>query len=112
MVATPMLFLNYFCRPAAISVATPWFSSPSMAHSRSSKISSLVLVPSTSANTACIVGCGGILPKESSPTVVFKGFGIIVTHGPIRVATSFPRVLIGNEKEACLASKYSPTGGV
>jgi len=83
-----------------------------MAHSRSSKISSLVLVPSTSVNAACIVGCGVILPKESSPTFVFKGLGITVTYGPTKVAILFPRVLIGNEKEACSTSEYSPTGGV
>jgi len=62
--------------------------------------------------TAYIVGHDVILSKELSPIVVFKGLGITVSRGPAKVVASFSGVLIGNEKEACLVSEYSPTGGV
>jgi len=83
-----------------------------MAHSRSSRISNLVLVPSTSTDTACIVGCGVILVQESSSTIMFKGLGVTITRVPANVIVSFPGVLIMNEKEACSTFEYSPLYGV
>jgi len=52
------------------------------------------------------------LAKESSSTIVFKGLRITIICGPAKVVASFLGVLIGNEKEACLAFEYSPLGGV